>query len=29
MTPDGPQTQIVDQSFDGMTGQRIRTVTYL
>jgi hypothetical protein len=29
MTPDGPQTQIVDQSFDGTTGQRIRTVTNL
>jgi hypothetical protein len=29
MTPDGPQTQILDQSFDGTTGQRVRTVTNL
>jgi len=29
MTPEGSQTQIVDQSFDGTTGQRIRTVTNL
>jgi hypothetical protein len=29
VTPDGPQTRIVDQSFDGTTGQRIRTVTNL
>jgi hypothetical protein len=29
MTPDGPQTQVVDQSFDGTTGQRTRTVTSL
>jgi hypothetical protein len=29
MTPDGPQTRIADQSFDGMTGQRTTTVTNL
>ncbi|HEY3273152.1 MAG TPA: hypothetical protein VGJ92_05285 [Methanocella sp.] len=29
MTPAGPQTQIVDQSFDGTTGQRTTTVTNL
>ncbi len=26
-TPDGPQTRIVDQAFDGTTGQRTTTVT--
>jgi hypothetical protein len=29
MTPDGPQTQVIEQSFDGMTGDRTRTVTSL
>ena len=28
-TPDGPRTQVVDEKFDGSTGQRITTVTNL
>jgi hypothetical protein len=28
-TPNGPQTQVVEQSFDGTTGERTKTVTNL
>ncbi len=27
MTPDGPRTQITDQAYDGLTGERTTTVT--
>ncbi len=27
MTPDGPRTQIMDQAYDGLTGERVTTVT--
>jgi len=29
MTPDGPRTQVMDQAYDGLTGERITTVTNL